>query len=88
MNKSRTERPLTRSFILLAILLSGLILMALPITQTTSAIASDEYKGPEFCGTCHNEIYAEWSKSGHPLILMPAEKARELGVHDPPPGVS
>ncbi|MFQ5711451.1 MAG: multiheme c-type cytochrome [Candidatus Geothermarchaeales archaeon] len=76
--------PKKSIFILLVL---GTLIASMVSQMAFASPAGEEYKGPEFCGTCHAEEYGEWKNTGHRLMLLPAEEAKERG-YPLPEGVS
>lgn len=64
----------------IAISIMILLFIGFTLLSTSKGTFSQvSYMGPETCGTCHPENYEEWKESGHAIILLPADKAKERG---------
>jgi polyhydroxyalkanoate synthesis regulator phasin len=55
----------TYTFIFITIFLGLLIFAPINLNSVMANKSSSEYKGPEYCGTCHNEEYLEWNGTMH-----------------------
>jgi hypothetical protein len=59
--------------------LAGLILGISMLFMSGFAFAQD-YEGAEFCKTCHEANYNDWTASGHPYKLMKGEDAKHRPI--------
>lgn len=68
-----------------------LVVVLLTVLCQSSVLTAEEvdppYIGPETCKTCHTEQYSKWEKTGHALMLITANRAREL-KYPLPSGIS
>jgi hypothetical protein len=70
MNMSLASKPEFRGATAAVTFILGLLLLA------GSAALSAQYEGAEYCYDCHDQQYYQWLTSGHRLILMRGEDAR------------
>lgn len=56
------------------------LILALLVMLVPGAVFGQEFEGAEYCKTCHEANYNDWTASGHPYKLMKGEEAKHRPI--------